>query len=191
MGDIIKLDEQYSQWIKDISVRFKQSQIKAACKVNQELLKFYWELGREISIKEKENTYGSGLYKRLSADLRKEIPDVKSFSVTNLHYMKWFYELYSNAEILPQLVEKSDKQQNLPQVGVNFEQLIFSIPWGHNKLIIDKCKGNKDKGELFPDFSYTFVLIKPFPRINTIANIDIFFYRIKFRRNKSDQTKQP
>ena len=55
MSDFIKLDAQYSQWIKDISARFKQSQIKAACKVNVELLKFYWELGRDISIREKEN----------------------------------------------------------------------------------------------------------------------------------------
>ena len=136
MGDIVKLDAQYSQWIKDISTRFRQSQIKAACRVNQELLKFYWELGREISVKEKENEYGKGFFKKLSIDLTNEIPDVKSFSVTNLHYIKWFYELYSNAE-------------NLPQVGVNSNQLIFNIPWGHNKLIIDKCKNNPNKALFF------------------------------------------
>ena len=136
MGDIVKLDAQYSQWIKDISTRFRQSQIKAACRVNQELLKFYWELGREISVKEKENEYGKGFFKKLSIDLTNEIPDVKSFSVTNLHYIKWFYELYSNAE-------------NLPQVGVNSNQRIFNIPWGHNKLIIDKCKNNPNKALFF------------------------------------------
>ncbi len=132
----LRLDAQYSQWIKDISTRFRQSQIKAACRVNQELLKFYWELGREISVKEKENEYGKGFFKKLSIDLTNEIPDVKSFSVTNLHYIMWFYELYSNAE-------------NLPQVGVNSNQLIFNIPWGHNKLIIDKCKNNPDKALFF------------------------------------------
>ncbi len=92
--------------------------------------------GREISVKEKENEYGKGFFKKLSIDLTNEIPDVKSFSVTNLHYIKWFYELYSNAE-------------NLPQVGVNSNQRIFNIPWGHNKLIIDKCKNNPDKALFF------------------------------------------
>ena len=143
------LNEQYLQWIKDISARFRQSQIKAACKVNQELLKFYWELGREITIKEKENEYGNGFFKKLSADLTREIPNVKSFSVTNLHYIKWFYELYPNAVITSQTVDKSNQQENLPQVGVNSNQFIFCIPWGHNKLIIDKCKDNRDKALFF------------------------------------------
>ncbi|MBQ3795659.1 MAG: DUF1016 family protein [Butyrivibrio sp.] len=38
---------------------------------------------------------------------------------------------------------------NLPQAGVNSESLVFNIPWGHNKLIIDKCKGNTDKALFF------------------------------------------
>lgn len=162
MGDIVKLDAQYSQWIKDISTRFRQSQIKAACRVNQELLKFYWELGREISIKEKENEYGKDFYNKLSLDLGKELPEVRSFSVTNLRYMKYFYELYPDAEIYPQVVDNSDYHQNPPQVGDNsslpqnppqvvddFEQLVFSIPWGHNRLIMDKCKNNPDKALFF------------------------------------------
>lgn len=149
MGELFKTDAQYSQWIKDISTRFRQSQIKAACKVNQELLKFYWELGREISIQENENEYGKGFFKKLSSDLAREIPNVKSFSVTNLKYMKYFYELYPSAEIFSQVGEKSDNQQNRPQVGDDFEQLIFSIPWGHNKLILDKCKNNPNKALFF------------------------------------------
>ena len=67
------------------------------------MLRFYWGLGHDIHFM--ENTYGSGLFKKLSHDLNKELPDVKSFSVTNLKYMRAFYELYSNAD------EKS------PQVG--------------------------------------------------------------------------
>ena len=46
--------------------------------------------------------------------------------------MKWFYEMYPDA------------YSNLPQAGVNLDQAIFYIPWGHNKLIIDKCKTDKD-----------------------------------------------
>lgn len=46
MSDIIGFDKEYLQWIKDIRMRFKQSQIKAACRVNSELLKFFWSLGK-------------------------------------------------------------------------------------------------------------------------------------------------
>lgn len=149
MSDIIKMDAQYSQWIKDISARFRQSQIKAACRVNVELLRFYWSLGRDISIREKENAYGTDFFKKLSADLCDAIPEVKSFSDTNLRYMKRFYELYPNAVNLPQAVEESSSDQNLPQLVADSEQMIFCIPWGHNRMIIDKCRDDHDKAIFF------------------------------------------
>ena len=42
------LDQDYSLWIQDLSKRYRQSQIKAALKVNTEMLKFYWSLSRDI-----------------------------------------------------------------------------------------------------------------------------------------------
>ena len=42
------LDTDYIQWIKELSLRYRRSQIKAAVKVNQEMLQFYWELGKDI-----------------------------------------------------------------------------------------------------------------------------------------------
>ena len=92
-------DQNYKKWIQDISSRFRQSQIKAATYVNEEMLRFYWNLGHDIHFM--ENTNGSGLFNKLSRDLKKELPNVKSFSVTNLHYMSWFYELYPDAINLP------------------------------------------------------------------------------------------
>ncbi|MCR5060134.1 MAG: PDDEXK nuclease domain-containing protein [Saccharofermentans sp.] len=149
MSDIVKFDEQYAQWIKDVSSRFRQSQIKAACKVNVELMRFYWSLGRDISIREKENAYGTDFFKKLSADLCDAIPEVKSFSDTNLRYMKRFYELYPSAMNLPQAVGESSSEKNLPQVVAESEQMIFRIPWGHNRMIIDKCKNDHDKAMFF------------------------------------------
>ena len=149
MSEILKVDREYLDWISDIALRFKQSQIKAANKVNVEMLRFYWSLGKDIFEKDESNKYGAGFYKKVSNDLQSELPDIKSFSVTNLHYMRWFYELYPNAGNLPQLGVDFEETSNLPQAGVNSEALIFSIPWGHNKLIIDKCKGNTDKALFF------------------------------------------
>ena len=122
--DMNIFDRDYKNWIKDISSRFRRSQIKAATHVNEEMLRFYWSLGRDINFRQNENSYGSDFFRKLSADMKKELPDVKAFSVTNLHYMVWFYELYPDAI-------------NLPQAGVNSDSPVFHIPWGHNKLIID------------------------------------------------------
>ena len=150
MSEIRKFDQEYADWINIISRKFKQSQIKAASRVNEEMLIFYWSLGRDIIQQDAQNKYGSGFYKRLSADLRKALPDVKSFSVTNLHYMAWFFELYPDAiRNLPQVGVDSLEEQNLPQVEVKTGCGIFNIPWGHNKLIIDKCKGDPSKANFF------------------------------------------
>lgn len=139
-------DSRYQSRIADISKRFRSSQIRAAMKVNDEMLRFYWSLGRDISRLSENAVYGSGLYKQVSADLTKRLPDVKSFSVTNLHYMVWFYELYRN---LPQLGVNSDCHPAMPSFTVeSFENLpheIFLIPWGHQKLIIDKYKKDQAK----------------------------------------------
>lgn len=46
--NITIIDSQYKQWIQDLSLRYRQSQIKAAVKVNSEMLMFYWSRGRDI-----------------------------------------------------------------------------------------------------------------------------------------------
>ena len=148
MGEIIKVDAEYLNWILSIAEKFKQSQIKAASKVNTEMLRFYFELGCEISSRDKENRYGTSFYKKISEDLQRELPDVRSFSATNLKYMTYYYELYADVVNRPQVVDESEIS-NRPQLVDDFMEPFFLIPWGHNRLIIDKCKGDTDKALFF------------------------------------------
>ena len=167
MSKLIKIDTDYAGWIKDLSLRFRQSQIKAAVKVNSEMLKFYFSLGADIVNKQAESKWGDGFLKNLSQDLQEALPDVKGFSVTNLKYIKNFYFIYSQAFVIrphvgdnfepvkitknvPQAVAQTSIRPQLgdelqhPQV----EGVLFQIPWGHHKLIIDKCL-NSPKKALF------------------------------------------
>lgn len=66
------LDKDYLQWVKELCKRYRQSQIKAAVKVNTEMLKFYWSLGRDIVALKAEARWGSKFYKNLSKDLKKQ-----------------------------------------------------------------------------------------------------------------------
>lgn len=140
MDKLVEVDAQYRGWISEVSKRFHQSQIKAAVKVNDEMLRFYWQLGKELHDRKDKFSYGQSFYKTISRDLRRELPDVKSFSETNLRYMQKFAELYSEVS-------------NLPQVGEDFRseeiEPLFAIPWGHHKIIIDKCNGNPKKALFF------------------------------------------
>ena len=140
MGKLLEMDNQYREWISDISKRFRQSQIKAAVKVNDEMLRFYWQLGKELHDRKNMFSYGQGFYKTISHDLRSALPDVKSFSETNLRYMQKFAELYSRDINLPQAGE---------DLGSGETAALFAIPWGHHKLIMDKCKDNPQKALFF------------------------------------------
>lgn len=137
------LDKDYVDWLADLSKRYRSSQIKAAVAVNEELLKFYWSLGRDIVNRQAENKYGKGFFNTLSRDLKVALPEAKGFSPKNLYYIRRFYLLYQ--EFFPQVEGKSPIQNsvqaaenylasNLPQLGAN----LFRLPWGHHKLLIDK-----------------------------------------------------
>ena len=144
------LDKDYLQWVKELCKRYRQSQVKAAVKVNHVVLQFYWELGKDICNKEAENKYGSKFYAALSRDLRNEMPDAEGLSERNLRYTKKLYQLYSQeirilqqfaansgSEILQQPAAKFNTEFS-QQVANQLKRDIFSIPWGHHMLLIDK-----------------------------------------------------
>lgn len=145
-NSLIKLDPEYTEWLRSVSNRFRQSQIMAAMKVNDEMLRFYWSLGRDISEMHAEAKYGSGFYATVSADLKDIFPEVHSFSVTNLKYMQYFYEMYPDAENRPRSGDELPAEKNRPQLGD-----IFRIPWGHQKLILDKCKEDADRALFYAE----------------------------------------
>lgn len=142
------IDKDYLQWVKDLALRYRQSQIKAAVKVNQEKLMFNWQLGRDIVEMDVESRWGESVIIQLSNDLRHELLGVEGLSKSNIYYCKKFYLLYNNAGIIFQQVDGKliMKDDNDLDQGL-FQQLagIFQIPWGHHCLIMDKLKGDYRK----------------------------------------------
>jgi len=155
----MKVDKEYKNWLADLKNKIQHSQIKAAVKVNTELLLLYWDLGHDIVMRQMDSVWGSGFFERLSNDLRKEFPDMKGFSERNLLYIKRFYLFYSQEnsnrhqlgdEIPQQLVAELHRYENKAvtirqQVVDEFENhLIFQISWGHHIQIFTKCKSIKE-----------------------------------------------
>ena len=64
-NDSFMADKNYVQWLSDLKKRFHAAQLKAAVKVNTEMLKFYWSLGEDICEKQKQYKWGQ----KLLADL--------------------------------------------------------------------------------------------------------------------------
>ena len=109
--DRMTADEGYVQWMADIKQRFRQSQIKAAVRVNTAMLEFYWSLGRDMVELRAESKWGSGFFDQLSLDLRTAFPQETGFSVTNLKYMKRWYTFYNERVANRQRVVDEIRQQ--------------------------------------------------------------------------------
>lgn len=132
------LDPCYIKWVKELCSRYHSLQIKAAVKVNQCMLQYYWELGRDICNRQEENKYGTAFYATLSRDLRHEMPRAEGLSESSLRYAKRFYVLYNELiENLQQVAEDS-AGSNLQQPVEDLHKRIFSVPWGHHITLIDK-----------------------------------------------------
>lgn len=146
---VSKSDPEHIERAASPSERYQRRQIKAAVAVNREMLMFYWRLGKDIVELHAESRWGSGFFKELSCDLKKEIPSAKGFSPSNLRYMKRFYELFpAEGAIVQQVAEQFASAEGdaiLPQVGAE----LFSVPWGHILLIVDKCHENRAKAEFY------------------------------------------
>jgi hypothetical protein len=52
MGSELTVNKDYRAWLAEIKLKIRSVQIKAALKVNTELLVFYWELGEDIVAKQ-------------------------------------------------------------------------------------------------------------------------------------------
>ena len=157
-------DEGYIQWIADIKQRFRQSQIKAAVRVNTAMLEFYWSVGRDLVTLRAEERWGAGVVKQFALDMRQAFPDETGFSHSNVKYMKQWYSYYyervtkgqrlvgqishqagGQFEVLKkgqQVVDQIEGLEKSHQVGGELEmpEIFGRIPWKHHVHIISKCQ---------------------------------------------------
>ena len=131
MKDIINITD-YKDWLQNLKGKIQQSQIKAAIQVNSELLRLYWQIGKDIVEKQAQAKWGDRFLQTLSADLCKEFPTMKGFSYRNLKSIRQWYLFYNQLDII--------RKQVVSQLEVS----LFSIPWGHHIMIMQRCKNTQE-----------------------------------------------
>ena len=131
------LDPAYAAWVRDVAHRFRAAQIKAAVRVNTELIRFYWSIGRDIVEKRAEAQWGDGFYRNFSRDLQHELPGVKGLTPNNLYYMGCFYRLYHGA-IAGDSGEADQRSPTSPQVGEKSPSARQSVNNGQNALVLGR-----------------------------------------------------
>jgi predicted nuclease of restriction endonuclease-like (RecB) superfamily len=112
--------EGYDEFLRDLKQRIRTAQVSAVLSVNRELVLLYWHIGHEILERQARAGWGAKIIERLASDLRREFPDMKGFSRTNLLYMRAFAEAWPDEPFV--------------------QQVVGQIPWGHNVRILDQVK---------------------------------------------------
>lgn len=94
--------------VSEVISGVRNAQQRALLSVNRELVLLYWNVGNIIL---ERAEWGNKFIENLSADIRKEFPELTGFSPRNLKNMRRFAEAYPSKQIV--------------------QQLVAQIPWGH------------------------------------------------------------
>jgi predicted nuclease of restriction endonuclease-like (RecB) superfamily len=114
------IPEGYEDFLRELKQRIRDAQVRAIFAVNHELILLYWRTGRDILERQDRDGWGAKVIERLAADLRRDLPNMKGFSRTNLLYMRAFAEAWPDELFV--------------------QQVVGQIGWGHNLRILDLVK---------------------------------------------------
>ncbi len=134
----------FGNLLKDVKARIQSAQVRAVAAVNAELIRLYWDVGRLIDERQRQEGWGAAVIPRLAAELHNELPEIKGFSERNIKRMLAFYREYPRPEesvllAAPETSVPSKVPQPAAQIARN-RSLLWSIPWFHHVILIEKVK---------------------------------------------------
>lgn len=121
MNDPSPSTQSYTALVTSLKERIQKAQVRAALAVNRELVLLYWEIGKEILIRQQEEGWGTKVIDTLSRDLQRSFPDMKGLSVRNLKYMRAFADAWPDDSIV--------------------QQAAAQLPWFHNCISANASSG--------------------------------------------------
>ncbi len=92
----------YGALLAAVRERIRTAQYEALRSANRELVGLYWDIGRMVAERQRDEAWGGSVVKQLAADLREQLPGVGGFPASNLWRMRVFYLAYrQNAKLAP------------------------------------------------------------------------------------------
>ena len=119
------LPADYAAWLAGLKDRISSAQRRAVSAVNEELVRLYHHIGREILERQTRQGWGARVIDRLASDLREAFPEMKGFSTSNLKYMRFF------AQTCPDL-----------RIG---QQAADRLPWFHLVTLLTKISDDAER----------------------------------------------
>ena len=119
----------YGRFVESIKQRIRTAQTKAAISANRELILLYWDIGRAIVDAQKDKRYGKRVVEMLSADLRREFPEMAGLTARNFWLMRAFYLAYAgDQQILKRPVSESRSEKDAQMSPQKLKQPVSESP---------------------------------------------------------------
>jgi predicted nuclease of restriction endonuclease-like (RecB) superfamily len=115
----VALPKGYAEWLADVKERVRATTFRAAQMANEEVLRLYWSVGRDILDRQERLGWGAKVVRQFSADMSAEFPGQKGWSRTNLLYMRRVAQVW-------------------PSEDEFVQQPVGRLPWGHILCLLDK-----------------------------------------------------
>lgn len=152
----MKIDNPYKKWLADLKQDIVKARVQTALQVNASMLFVYWYIGHQIHQKVEIEKWGTKVVVQLSNDLKKAFPDMKGFSLRNLHYMQRFAKMNPEFKFVQTVSaqlegapQKYKKKKDVAIVQTLSAQLqdspVFNISWSHHTLLLDKISNQEER----------------------------------------------
>ena len=120
MTELLPNSKVYRDLLANVKAQIRTARVRAALAANRELVLLYWQIGKEILTRQRQEGWGTRVIDFLAQDLRVEFPEMRGLSTRNLKYMRSFAEAWPKKSIV--------------------QQLAAQLPWTHNCILLDKVK---------------------------------------------------
>lgn len=147
-----QIGTKYNKAVQQIKSAILQSQLEAAKVVNRQMLALYYGIGKYVSDNTRTGAWGTGAIEAISEQLRRELPGLRGFGVSNIKNMRQFYELWKdvlNRQPVAGDLQDVDNENALPVhalLTLNRQPMaddldihdFFSISFSHHCEIMSK-----------------------------------------------------
>ena len=123
--NLSEMSDGYLQFIEDIIKEIKKQRISTILNANSDMIYLYWNIGKAILKKKREEGWGTRVIDRMAKDLKDEFPDMSGFSPRNIKYMRKFAECWPDFEIV--------------------QRVVAQIPWRTNRMLLDKLDDQESR----------------------------------------------
>ena len=123
--NLSEMGDSYLEFIEEVKKEIQKQRISVVLNANSTMICLYWNIGRAILQKQKEEGWGAKVIDRMAKDLKEAFPDMSGFSPRNIKYMRKFAECWPDFEIV--------------------QRVVAQIPWRSNISLMDKLNDEESR----------------------------------------------